>query len=89
MVKANIKVGNSTIQIEEERPVDLVEAAGFWGECPVKCGNPNCGSESIGFFSRTPKGNLYVGMKCRECKYELNFGQNKEGGKLFIKYDEP
>jgi len=83
MIKGSIKVGNSTIQIEGSTPVELVKNAGFWGECPTKCGG--CSSEDIGFFARIPKGNLYVGMKCRGCGYEMNFGQNKEGGGLFIK----
>lgn len=83
MIKGSIKVGNATIQVEGSTPVELVKHAGFWGECPAKCGN--CSSDSIGFFSRTPKGNLYVGMKCRDCNHEMNFGQYKEGGNLFIK----
>jgi hypothetical protein len=87
MIKANIKVGNATIQVEGENPCSLVEQAGFWGECPTKCGH--CNSENIGFFSRTPSGNLYVGMKCRDCGYEFNFGQNKEPkGGLFIRHDQ-
>ena len=84
-MKAIIQVGNAQIEIEAERPVQLVEQAGFWGECPTKCGL--CDSGNIGFFSRKPKGNLYVGMKCRDCKGELNFGQSKDGGGLFIKHD--
>jgi len=86
MIKGSIKVGSATIQVEAETQVGLVKAAGFWGECPSKCGN--CKSSNIGFFSRSPSGNLYVGVKCGDCKYEMNFGQNKEGGHLFIKHDE-
>jgi hypothetical protein len=88
MIKGNIKIGNASIQIEAETQVGLVEQAGFWGEVPTSCGH--CNSNNIGFFSRSPSGNLYVGMKCKEkeCGYELNFGQNKEGGRLFMKHDE-
>ena len=34
-----VRVGKATIQVEAETQVGLVEAAGFWGECPDKCGN--------------------------------------------------
>ena len=87
-IKANIKVGGATIQIESDTQAGLIEAAGFWGDCPDKCGN--CKSPNIHFFSRTPGGNLYVGMKCHDCNHSLNFGQNKEPkGNLYIKQDEP
>ena len=87
-IKANIKVGGATIQIESDTQAGLIEAAGFWGDCPGKCGN--CQSPNIHFFSRTPGGNLYVGMKCHDCNHSLNFGQNKEPkGNLYIKQDEP
>ena len=86
MIKANIKIGAATIQVEAEKQVDLVKAAGFWGECPDKCGN--CSSPNIGFFERSPGGNLYVGLKCKECKCEFNFGQNKDGGYLYVKRGE-
>lgn len=86
MIKLNIKVGSATIQIESETQVGAVAEAGFWGECPTKCGN--CGSQNVGFFSRRPSGHLYVGMKCADCDHSFNFGQNKEAGGLFIKHDE-
>lgn len=86
MIKANIKIGNASIQVEAETQVALVDHAGFWGEVPTECGQ--CKSSNVGFFSRRAQGYLYVGVQCQDCSYTLNFGQNQEGGRLFIKSDE-
>lgn len=86
MIKCNIKIGNASIQIEGSTEVEVVENAGFWGEVPCECGN--CRSDKVGFFSRRAQGYLYVGVQCKDCSYTLNFGQNQEGGRLFIKGDD-
>ena len=83
MLKANAKIVNATIQFEADTPANLVKEIGMFGDVPNKCGN--CGHEDLVFFSKTPQGNLYIGVKCPECGFTCTFGQNKEGGGFFIK----
>lgn len=53
-----------------------------------RCGN--CDSDSLSFVHRQPQGFDYYSVKCGDCKHELKFGQQKEGGKLFPKgWEEP
>lgn len=52
-----------------------------------ECGN--CGSRDLAFCHRQPQGFDYYSVKCKDCKHELKFGQQKEGGKLFPKGWEP
>jgi hypothetical protein len=53
-----------------------------------KCGN--CDSDNLSLVHRQPQGYDYYSVKCNECKHELKFGQQKEGGKLFPKgWEEP
>ena len=55
----------------------------------VKCCG-NCESKNLSFCHRQPQGYDYYSVKCNDCKHELKFGQQKEGGKLFPKgWEEP
>lgn len=47
------------------------------------CGK--CGSKAIHFQVREYDKNLYYKMVCTKCRAQLDFGQHKEGGGLFIK----
>lgn len=65
----------------------------FLSECATmfgvtECGN--CGSHNLEHVYRTPQGYEYFSIKCKDCKHELKFGQQKEGGNLFPKgWEEP
>jgi hypothetical protein len=65
----------------------------FLSECGTmfgvtECGN--CGSSNLEHVYRTPQGYEYYSIKCKDCKHELKFGMQKEGGSLFPKgWTEP
>jgi hypothetical protein len=92
MRKINIKVGGSTIQLEEETDKKLIKSASFWEELPKKC--PMCSSE-VGLFHRyavnaqTKKGGDFFGLRCKgKTIHEVNFGQhNNQEGTLFYKHE--
>jgi hypothetical protein len=53
-----------------------------------RCGN--CESDNLSLVHRQPQGFDYYSVRCNDCKHELKFGQQKEGGKLFPKgWEEP
>ena len=52
-----------------------------------RCGN--CDSEHLRPVHRTPKGYEYYSVRCDDCRFELKFGQQKDGGRLFPKGWEP
>ena len=86
MIKANIKLGNTQIQIEAEDTKKLFEAAGFFSELPQKCGH--CNSGNIGPHFRRIKGYEFYSLKCSDCNHEFGLGQKKEDKSLFPKFKE-
>ena len=84
-MKITLHVAGAEIEVEAETQAQLVLKSGFWGQLPDKCGN--CGSGLIGFYARNTKKGDYLGLKCRDCKHEFTFGQNMDGGRLFVRHD--
>lgn len=80
-----VKVGNGMLEIEHNDFKALWAHASFAGDFPEKCGK--CGSTNIAPMHKTPKGNEYFGLKCRECGAEQTFHQRKEGG-FYIRFDD-
>lgn len=48
-----------------------------------QCGQ--CDSPNLKLQHRQPKGYDFYSVKCKDCHYELEFGQTKEGNKLYPK----
>lgn len=83
------KMGSINIKLlgECEDQLKFFRAASFVSDIPDVCGN--CDSPNLRFLFRTPKGYEYASVECLACKYELKYGQHKEGNTLFAKGWEP
>lgn len=79
------KIGNGMLEVTENDFKAIWAKASFIGDFPSKCGK--CGSGDIAPMQKSPKGNDYYGLKCKECGAELTFHQRKEGG-FYIRYDD-
>lgn len=78
-------IGNAEIEMEVTNEKELISRLAFYQSLPTKCGI--CGSPVV-FSHRQPQGYDYYGLVCEGSpKHESNFGQNREGGKLFFKGD--
>lgn len=44
-----------------------------------------CKSENIRFTERKVDNGSYLEMRCLDCNAQLDYGQNKEGGGIFVK----
>lgn len=81
-----LALGNKKLVLDGEGDSKtIIKAFGFWCNLPSKCGA--CNSTNIGLHHKAPKGNDYYGMRCNDCTAELNFGQNKTGGSMFMRAD--
>ena len=64
------------------------EEAAFFSSLPTKCGGAaSCTSRDLVFMHRKPKGYDYYSIQCRECLWELDYGEHlkDKGGGLFVK----
>jgi len=85
-IEINQAVGTGVkVTVRADDIKEAVEQAAFFGELPQKC---VCGSTALSFTCRRPESYVYYGMKCKECYREFSFGQTREGGRLFPKYDD-
>lgn len=80
MFKANVKIGNTAIQIEAETIKELFREASFFTECPTEC---ECSSKNIFMNHRTVQQNDFFELICGECERTFPIGQHKVGGSLF------
>jgi len=84
MVRLKTKVGKDVLEIESQSLKEICMASSLTGMFPDKCA---CGSERIFLNHKSPKGNEYYGLKCKDCGAELNFHQRKEGG-FYLKHED-
>lgn len=78
-------IGNALIEFETKDEKEAISKMAFFQSLPAQCGI--CGAP-VSFSHRQPQGYDYYGLVCEGSpKHESNFGQNKEGGKLFYKGD--
>jgi len=84
-VKATIKIGSMNLELEAENMKSVFKWAGVYGNLPKAC--HACQSSNLFLSFRSPASYEYYSLKCAECGAEGNFGQAKEGGGLFWKYD--
>ncbi len=85
MFKLSMKIGRQTLTCEGNDVKMLHKFGAIYGALPHAC--DNCKSDNIYLSYKSPKGNDYYMMACKDCGAELNFHQKKEGG-FFIKQDE-
>lgn len=85
MYKATIAIGKMRLEIETQSMKDVFKWSGVYATLPKKC--DACGSDNLYLSYRSPKGNDYYSLRCGECSAEANFGQTKDGGNLYYKFD--
>lgn len=76
------KVGDSefVFQVEEDKDIDALFAAGTVASTPTKCGI--CGSENVQLEGNKAKGYTFVKVVCKDnaCSARSQLGQYKDGG---------
>jgi hypothetical protein len=78
-------IGNAELEFDVKDEKEAISRISFWQSLPVFCGICNA---QVFFSHRQPQGFDYYGLVCEGTpKHESNFGQFKEGGKLFFKAD--
>lgn len=77
-LKANIKMGSTTIQVEADNVKDLIKEVSFFNELPHKC--QNCSDTDLGFRHRSVSGNEYYELVCNnpDCGFTFPLGQHKD-----------
>lgn len=85
-LKASIKFGSNTVQVEADEPKELFREAGFFTDLPQECGH--CKSKNIAPHHRKVKSYDFYSIKCLDCLHEFGLGQAKEGGHLFPKWKD-
>jgi len=85
MVTATITIGSMRLTMEAQNMKDIFKWSGVYSILPKKC--DSCQSPNLHLSHKSPKGNDYFSLKCADCGAEGNFGQTKDGGNLYYKYD--
>ncbi len=85
MINASTTIGRFTISVESQNLKSVHAFCDVYGRVPQQCGL--CKSQNIHPYTKSPKGNDYVGVRCADCGAELNFHQKKEGG-YYLRYDD-
>jgi hypothetical protein len=85
MIKMNMKIGSTPIQIEAENLKELFQQTELLTQLPTAC---RCGHTDIRPAFASVKGNDFYSLKCAKCESEFKLGQRKEDGGLFPRYDE-
>ena len=85
MIKAKIAIGKMHLTFEAQNMKDVFRWSGIYANLPKQC--DNCQSDNVYLSHRHVKGFDYYSIKCGQCGAEGKFGQAKEGGALFYKYD--
>ena len=85
MYKARMKIGSMTLEMEASDMKDVFKWSGVFGNLPKLC--DACGQPNLYLSHRSPQNFDYYSLACSDCGAEATFGQNKEGGGLFWKWD--
>ena len=86
MIKATIKIGNMNLTFEAQTMKDVFKWSGVYSNLPKAC--DACNSENLYLSHRTTKAkDDYFELKCSDCNAAGSFGQHKEGGTLYWKWD--
>jgi hypothetical protein len=84
MLKMQLEIpGGLWIEIEKANQKELIEEASFWQSIPQVC--PVDGSKTRLFFKEPGDFKYYGVTSTGDVRYELSFGQHREGGTLFVK----
>ena len=83
-----MKIGNHDLIVSNEVPgvKEMIEDTSLLFEMPKACGNPKCKSSNIGMRFHASKTYKFYALMCADCGHEMQFGQFKEGNKLFPKH---
>jgi len=85
MIKAKINIGKMHLTLEAQTMKEIFKWGGIYANLPKAC--DNCQSDELYLSHRGVKGFDYYSLKCGSCGAEGKFGQAKEGGSLFYKWD--
>jgi hypothetical protein len=86
MFKLKMKIGKGMLEIENADIKKLHKVSAVYGMLPEKC--DCCQSDNLHLSFKSPKGNDYYSIRCKECGAELNLHQKKEGGAFYVVADE-
>lgn len=84
-IKMSLAIPGGAIEISAANQKELIEEAAFWQSLPHTC--PICGTETRLYY-KEPNGFSYYGLICTNPqwpRHEMNCGQHKEGGTMFVK----
>lgn len=85
MFKGTITIGSMNLSCEAQSMQDIFKWSGLYANLPKKC--DACSGDSLYLSYKNPSGNDYYSLKCIDCGAEGNFGQHKEGGSLYWKWE--
>lgn len=78
MITLKIKIGQCMLEYQNADIKSIHRFSAIYGMLPQKC--DCCKSTNIFLSHKTPKGNDYYTIACKDCNAELTFHQKKEGG---------
>lgn len=82
MITIKFKVGKSMVEYQNADLKTIMKFSALLGALPQKC--DCCASENVYLSHKSPKGNDYYMIRCKDCYAELNFHQKKEGGTFYL-----
>lgn len=86
MIKAQLKLGTVSLQVEAEDIKDVFRQTELISQCPRTC---SCGSAQIApAYSKSQEGFEFFYLKCSDCGNEFKFGQRRSDQALFPKADD-
>jgi hypothetical protein len=85
MITLKFKIGKGMIEYQSNDIKSIHKFSSVYGALPRKC--DNCKSEDLYLSHKSPKGNDYYFIICKDCNAELIIHQKKEGG-YYLKWGE-
>jgi len=83
MITIKTKIGNTVVEVQQNKVTDAIKMAAFFSELPETC--PRCG-EPVHLTYRKAQEYEFYGMQCSH-GHQTTFGQLKAGG-FYYKKDE-
>ena len=83
MITIKTKIGNTVVEVSNEKVTDAIQMAAFFGELPQVC--PRC-NEPVHLTYREAQDYKFYGMACAG-GHQTTFGQLKKGG-FYLKKDK-
>ena len=86
MVKVKIAIGRTQLELEAQDVKTAHKFCSLYASLPEVC--DACKSKNVHLFHKSPSGNDYFGIRCKDCGAELTFHQHKDGGGFFVKRED-